>query len=100
MCASALLEKGVEVTLLDAGLTLEPARRQEVEKLAATSPARWDAATVTAVKGDIAAGKKGIPLKLLFGSDFPYRDTERLLQCCLENVGLLPSLALGGFSNV
>lgn len=99
-CAAALLEKGVAVTMLDAGLTLEPARRHDVTYLASTPRSEWDAATVSGVKGGIAVDKKGIPLKLLFGSDFPYRDAERLLHCSIDNVGLRPSLALGGFSNV
>jgi len=99
-CAAALLEKGVPVTLLDAGLTLEPARKNEVARLAAIPPPLWDAAAVSTVKGNIVSSKKGIPLKLLFGSDFPYRDAEKFLPCSLENIGLRPSLALGGFSNV
>ncbi|MGB8356666.1 MAG: hypothetical protein WCD79_22400 [Chthoniobacteraceae bacterium] len=99
-CAAALLEKGIAVTLLDAGLALEPAVKKKVARLAAIPPPLWDAAAVSAIKGNIVPGKKGIPLKLLFGSDFPYRDAETLLRCRLENIGLRPSLALGGFSNV
>ena len=39
-------------------------------------------------------------LKLLFGSDFPYRETSAHIPWRASGVGLQPTLALGGFSNV
>jgi choline dehydrogenase-like flavoprotein len=48
----------------------------------------------------MAAGAKGIPLKLIFGSDYPYRETEQHIPWQGQGVGLRPSLALGGFSTV
>ena len=43
-CAQALLEKGHEVLMLDAGLGLEPARQEMVDQLAAMPPENWPAA--------------------------------------------------------
>ena len=42
----------------------------------------------------------GIPRKLLFGSDFPYREASAHLQLHSEAVGLEPSFAFGGHSNI
>ena len=52
------------------------------------------------LKGDMAAGAKGIPLKLVFGSDFPYRETETHIPWRGQGTSVRPSLALGGLSNV
>lgn len=48
----------------------------------------------------MAADVTGVPLKLLFGSDFPYRETEEKIPWHNQGTGLKPSLALGGLSNV
>ena len=45
-------------------------------------------------------GSAGIPQKLLFGSDYPYRDAERELGVEYGGAGLRASLALGGLSTV
>lgn len=99
-CASALLQQGKRVLMLDAGLSLEPERAHQAESLRATSPGEWTADLLAAAKGNTTSSAKGIPLKMLFGSDFPYRDAVEKLHCDIEKVGLRPSLALGGFSNV
>ena len=101
-CASALQEKGISVLMLDAGITLEPERQAIVDRLAGQKHSQWDAASLAVLKEGMSAGAKGIPLKRVYGSDFPYRDTGRHLHCAPDTttIGLSPSLALGGFSNV
>ena len=42
----------------------------------------------------------GVPLKLVYGSDFAYREADEHLGVHYDNVGLRPSLARGGLSNV
>ena len=42
----------------------------------------------------------GVPLKLVYGSDFAYREADEHLGVHYENVGLRPSFAKGGLSNV
>ena len=44
--------------------------------------------------------KAKIPRKLLYGSDFPFRDAAKTLRLDSEGVGSEPTFALGGFSNV
>lgn len=76
-CARALLARGANVLMLDAGLELEPERAQVVRELASARPSEWRPGQVAKLKEGMAAGAKGIPLKLSFGSDYPYRETEQ-----------------------
>ncbi len=62
--------------MLDAGLDLEPERAQVVRKLASTKPSEWQPGHIAKLKEGMVAGTKGVPLKFVFGSDFPYRETE------------------------
>ena len=99
-CAQALVKRGLQVQMLDAGLKLEPARAEFVAGLRATAPADWSAAAVARLKEGVTATSKGIPLKRVYGSDFPYAGAEEHLPADYQGVGLRPSLALGGLSNV
>jgi choline dehydrogenase-like flavoprotein len=99
-CAKALLARGANVLMLDAGLELEPERAQIVRRLAETKPSAWKANDIATLKSGMAADETGVPLKLLFGSDFPYRETEEKIPWRGRGISFRPSLALGGLSNV
>ncbi|HEU6449059.1 MAG TPA: GMC oxidoreductase [Verrucomicrobiae bacterium] len=99
-CAKALLARGESVLMLDAGIELENDRAEIVRELAGKKFSDWTPQQLTAVQGDLAATAKGIPLKMLFGSDFPYRETEEKIPWRGHGIGFRPSLALGGLSNV
>ena len=99
-CAQALRARGTRVLMLDAGLELEPDRARIVTQCAATKPDAWNPGQLAALKGGMAADATGVPLKLVFGSDFPYRETEAKIPWRNHGTGLKPSLALGGLSNV
>lgn len=99
-CARALLDRGARVTMLDAGIVLEEPRRAIVNQMSALAPPEWSPEQLATLKGSTAAGTKGIPLKLAYGSDYPYRETETLLPAEYDGVALRPSLAQGGFSSV
>jgi choline dehydrogenase-like flavoprotein len=99
-CAKALLARGATVLMLDAGLELEPDRAQTVRQCAAVKPDAWSAAQRAALQAGMAADARGVPLKLVFGSDFPYRETAEKIPWRNHGTGLKPSLALGGLSNV
>ena len=99
-CAKALLSSGANVLMLDAGIGLENGRANIVHELAQKKPAAWSPDQIAAIQSDIAADANGIPLKLLFGSDFPYRDTEEKIPWRGRGIAFRPSLALGGLSNV
>ena len=99
-CAKALVARGANVLMLDAGIELENDRAQIVRRFAETKPAAWNPNHVAMLKSRITADAADVPLKLLFGSDFPYRETEEKIPWRGHGLGFRPSLALGGLSNV
>ncbi len=99
-CAHALLQRGVKVLMLDAGIVLESDRRALVTTMSSQKPADWSAAQIKNFKAGMTAGAKGIPLKLAYGSDYPYRETDAYLPVDYAGVALRPSFAQGGFSSV
>ncbi len=99
-CAHALLQQGVAVRLLDGGVSLEADRAEIVRQMSQTTPSSWTALQLGRLKEGTDASAKGIPLKRVFGSDFPYRDCEEHVPADFQSVGLRASLALGGLSNV
>ena len=99
-CAHGLLQRGVTVKLLDAGLSLEKPRADLVAQMRATPPDAWSAEQIRQLKEGMQANAKGIPLKLAFGSDYPYRECDQHLPADYENVALRLTLARGGFSSV
>jgi ferredoxin len=99
-CAKALLARGADVLMLDAGIKLESGRAKIVRQLAESKPSAWNPSQIVALKSGILADATGVPLKLLFGSDFPYRETEEKIPWRGRGINFRPSLALGGLSNV
>ena len=95
-CVSALVNRGVKVTVLDAGIQLE----KKFFNHLADYRERGDPRSLEALKGGMIADPKGIPLKLSFGSDFPYQEASEALGITNNSSGLLPSFAFGGLSNV
>lgn len=99
-CAHALLARGLQVVLLDAGLALEKPRSELVAQMAAMRPQDWTPEQLKDYKIGMSAGVKGIPLKLAYGSDYPYREADVHLPADYLGVALRPSLGRGGFSSV
>jgi len=86
--------------MLDPGIELEPERRAVVRELAKIEPSAWNTRSLAKLKENMTASGKGIPLKYAYGSDFPYRDPGNDQAIKSTNVGIMPSLAKGGLSNV
>lgn len=99
-CISSLLDQGLKVTVLDIGNKLDSAKRNIVSKLGSVAPSCWEGNDVASLQEGIEVSNKGIPLKLFFGSDFPYQLPEVGTDYQCGSVGALPSFALGGLSNV
>src|SRR4051794_37793960 len=91
-CAMGLLDRGLPVTIIDAGIELEASQRAIVERLAASPPESWDPAAVAPIKRSTQATTEGVPQKVAFGSDFPYQQTEDFLPMTRDRVHVLPSL--------
>jgi choline dehydrogenase-like flavoprotein len=85
--------------MLDGGIEIEPERAARVERIRARDPRTWkdDHAFLA---GGTAADLGGVPLKRLFGSDFPYREPDRPIPLEIQGPAIQPSLARGGLSNV
>lgn len=99
-CARALLDEGRTVVMLDAGLQLEPERRETVARIARQPPEAWSPDWHAFIREGMQADAKGVPFKLTLGSDFPYQETSRHLPSDEAGIALRPSLAQGGLSNV
>jgi choline dehydrogenase-like flavoprotein len=97
--AKALLGRGLRVTMLDAGVTLEKSKQIALEQTSSSSPANWNRSDLEDFKSGTKATAKGIALKLAYGSDFPYRGGEQFISRN-GDIGIVPSLAQGGLSNV
>ena len=71
-CAQALLKKGVAVQMVDVGITLPTSRAEIVQQLRSLPPSSWDPRQVRLLKENMVPDGKGIPQKVVFGSDFDY----------------------------
>ncbi|GAB4451848.1 MAG: hypothetical protein OHK0029_01750 [Armatimonadaceae bacterium] len=97
--AYALIQQGLRVTMLDIGVEIEPERQELVDRLYTQSPEQWQQSDIANLKGEVKAGLGGIPLKRLYGSDFPHRNSGQLGE--LDSTGVknpVTSPARGGFS--
>ena len=99
-CAYALVERGYAVTVLDAGIELEPERAQAVQRLQRIGHSAWDDESLRFIREGANATANGIPIKRVYGSDFPYRDVAKHMPLRAERVTPFASLAKGGLSNV
>ncbi len=98
-CASALLDAGENVTMLDAGLQLEPSRRTQLANLQAMPSTSWPDKSVAFLRDGGEATRDGIRMKPAYGSDFAYRDPMSQPMTSDGAYGK-PSFARGGLSNV
>ena len=86
--------------MLDAGRTLEDPRAATVSRLGAQPPADWRPADLAHLREGMAASADGVPIKRLYGSDFPFRTEGTDLTFDYVNAGVRPGFARGGLSNV
>jgi choline dehydrogenase-like flavoprotein len=99
-CAKALLQRGAEVLMLDAGIELENDRVKTVRQLSETKFSDWPREKIAEIKNGMNTSAKGLPQKLVFGSNYPYRDADSHAAWRGNGANVRPSLALGGFSTV
>jgi choline dehydrogenase-like flavoprotein len=96
----ALVKRGYQVTMLDGGVELETDRALMLKQLERQDAASWDAATIQRLKENMQSGTSGVALKYVYGSDFPYRETDTFIPRSATHAGIVSSLAKGGLSNV
>ena len=98
--AKALIERGARVTLVDVGQSLEPERRSWVDSLARRSHDTWTSEDVSRLRAPFQRDASGVLSKLVFGSDYPYRDAKEANRIEIPAGTLKPSIAQGGLSTV
>ena len=94
---------GADVEILDLGERLESEKRVAVDHAANLGLAAWPRSIARELTQPLASGgAKELPQKLLFGSDFPYRDRGQLTAITGTNGANVRAVsgAFGGFSNV
>ena len=99
-CAYSLVNKGCQVTMIDAGLVLESDRTEKLRHLRDAGPSSWASSDAAFLRDGMKAGLAGIPVKLAYGSGFPYRGVPGATPVKQTAANLRSSYALGGLSNV
>ena len=66
------------MTLLDAGGELDEDVKARIARLARLLPEAWGPSDRLYFLGQLRYNTEGAPLKLAFGSDYVYRDVDRL----------------------
>lgn len=99
-CAMALLRQGASVTMLDWGVELEDDRKTLLRSFQSRPFEEWSEGELATLKSGMAVDTKHIPLKLAYGSNFPYRDAPQFIPMETRNNAIVPALAKGGLSNV
>lgn len=97
-CATALVNAGHRVTILDAGLTLEAEHEHLRLRIAAKPKQTWTTSDTAPLKTAVTANE--VPLKRIYGSDYPYRTTPGSTFIHYGRLSIKASHAQGGFSNV
>jgi choline dehydrogenase-like flavoprotein len=71
-CAKALVRCGLTPTVIDVAERLPKERQAAVDRMAAVTPAAWDAADRALVTENWTLAGTGVPKKMVFGSDYAF----------------------------
>jgi ferredoxin len=86
--------------MIDGGTELEPANARKLVELSGLAPDTWTGAPGNWLRENMQSSVEGIPLKLAYGSDFPYRSLPGAPRVEGTGVNTKFSLAKGGLSLV
>ncbi len=100
--ALALADRGVAVTILDVGETLDAGRQAVVNRLHDVPPDLWPASDFALIDENPTYGKGVLPKKIHFGSDYIYAEDRPFAHIDTKASGRVPypTFAKGGFSNI
>lgn len=99
MCATALIERGQRVLMLDVGNRLEPSISTRLNHLINIAPEMWPRQEPSLFKSNYKVSRSGIPFKPIYGSYYPYA-MARIEQLKQTTTNCWISEAQGGFSTV
>lgn len=96
-----LISRGLHVTVLDAGKTLEEEKAAILQRVAGQEKEAWSPADLDALRGDDQSNREGsVHVKHTYGSAYPYEDHGVALQEPGEAADFHYSMACGGLSQV
>src|SRR6266550_8121699 len=87
--AMSLVQRGHKVTMLDVGLTLEQSRARAVELVRNTPIQEWTETLLSSFRDKSDPDVRGLPKKLIYGSDYPFRAPDSATPVKLEGVDIL-----------
>jgi choline dehydrogenase-like flavoprotein len=99
--ALALLEQGQSVLIVDGGEKLEESALATLTNAQSLKKPEMDESFAQMLKNGVSASSKGVQIKRVYGSDYPYRGSEIQVHPASTGTGqITPSLAEGGYSSV
>lgn len=100
--ARALASRGIHVTILDVGETLDPLHQAAVDRLHDLAPHDWPEADYDLIRENSTFRDGGLPKKVHFGSDYIYAGNRSFapIHTLVEGRIAYPTFAKGGFSNI
>jgi choline dehydrogenase-like flavoprotein len=100
--AHALAARGLQVTILDVGEELEGQRQAAVSRMHDLDPEDWPPADYGLISENATFGKRVLPKKVHFGSDYIYAEDRPFSRIATGVEGRVsyPTFAKGGFSNI
>ena len=98
-CALSLLKSGAEVLMIEPGEQLESEREKVLSDVSGKKKSDWPTGLFELVKENTEPNVKGLPRKLVYGSDYAFRWLENGVVVRQAGVDTLTSHALGGLSN-
>lgn len=100
-CAKGLLSRGVSnIVIVDQGNTLEDDKAELIKRFKNKSYEQWNQEDIQKLKSGVKTDARGIPKKLIYGSDYSYRDPFHFLNKEEKDVEITSSFAKGGLSTV
>jgi choline dehydrogenase-like flavoprotein len=100
--ARTLAARGLKVTMLDVGETLDFRRNATVARLRELEPDAWPRPERDLISANATVGGEELPKKMHFGSDYIYAESRPFAQVITNTAGRapFPTFARGGFSNI
>jgi hypothetical protein len=100
--AHTLAARGLKVTMLDVGETLDARRGAIVTRLRDVKPEAWPREDRDLIAANSTVGGDELPKKMHFGSDYIYAEHRSFAPVIANPAGRapFPTFARGGFSNI